>query len=133
MAEVTRVSTNSLASLLPDPSQKITGLVAGEVLTPGDACYIKASDGRVYKSNGTALTEVGRVDGWAMLDTSIGDPVTLIHDVNFEYGSGLTPGARYFVSAANSGKLVDAANTGSPAPVAFAVDSKRVHVMLSRY
>jgi hypothetical protein len=59
MAEVTRVSTNSLASLLPDPSQKITGLVAGEVLTPGDACYIKASDGRVYKSNGTALTEVG--------------------------------------------------------------------------
>jgi hypothetical protein len=133
MAEVTRVTTNSLASLLPDPSQKITGLVAGEVLTPGDAVYIKGSDGRVYKSSGAAATEAAHVDGWVLLDSSIGDPCTPVHDLNLEYGSGLTPGTRYFLSAANPGKLVDAASTGGVAPVAFAVDSRRIHVWQSRY
>jgi len=132
MAEVTRVTTNSLASLVPDPSQKITGLVAGEVLTPGDAVYIKASDGRVYKSSGVALDEAAHVDGWVLLDSSIGDPCTPVHDVNLEYGSGLTPGTRYYLSDANPGKLATVATTGGIRHVAFAVDSRRVHVMLSR-
>jgi hypothetical protein len=68
-----------------------------------------------------------------MQDASLGEAVTLGHDFNYEYGSGLTPGTRYYLSATTPGKLADAATTGGVAPVAFAVDSKRVHLNLSQY
>jgi hypothetical protein len=68
----------------------------------------------------------------AVVAAAIGEAVTLIHDVNVRYGATLTPGARYYVSA-TPGALDDAATTGGTAPVAFAIDATRIHVMLSRY
>lgn len=134
MAEVARMTGPSLASLLPDSSQKITGLVAGEDLLIGDACYIKGADGKVWKSNGTAATEAAHVDGWVLVNVSAGEAVTLVHNINVQYSNSLlVPGTRYFVSATVPGGIATVATTGGVTSVAFAVDTKRIHCMLSRY
>lgn len=132
MAEITKVNP-SLASLLIDSSQKISGLVAGEDLGYMDACYIKASDGKVWKSTGAAANAAAKIDGYNLVPASAGQPCTLGHDFNAQYGSALTPGTRYFLSDTVPGGLATVATTGGTASVAFAVDTKRVHLMLSRY
>ena len=131
MATLVKSGTPSLASALPDASQKITGLLAGEAIAVGDVCYIAAA-GTIFRSNGTAATAPAKCDGMAVVAAAIGEAVTLIHDVNVRYGATLTPGARYYVSA-TAGALDDVATIGGTAPVAFAIDATRIHIMLSRY
>lgn len=134
MAEITRMTGPSLSSLLPDSSQKISGLVAGEDLAMGDAAYIKGADGKVWKSTGAAANAAAKVDGWVLVNASAGEACTLVHDMNIQYSNSLlTPGARYYLSGTVPGGIADAASTGGTAPVAFAVDTKRIHCMLSRY
>lgn len=132
MAEITKV-TPSLSSVLPPPPMRLTGLRAGEALGALDACYIKASDGLVYKSTGAAANAAAKVHGWAAQATPVGEAVTLLHDVNVGYGSGLTPGATYYLSGTVAGGIADAASTGGTGPIAFAIDANRIFVMLSRY
>jgi len=132
MAAVAASGTPSLSSVLPPQSQQIAGLLAGEALTAGAPCYIKASDGKVYLSVGTAANAAAKVDGWAAEACAIGEAVTLFFDVNFRYGAAMTPGARLFVGA-TAGVLDSVATTGGTAPVAFVVDATRIHAMLSRY
>ena len=131
MATLVKSGTPSLASALPDASQKITGLLAGEAIAVGDVCYIAAA-GTIFRSNGTAATAPAKCHGMAVVAAAIGEAVTLIHDVNVRYGATLTPGARYYVSA-TAGALDDAATIGGTSPVAFAIDATRIHIMLSRY
>lgn len=134
MADITRTGTPSLATVLPCAGHQISGLLAGEALLAGHACYIKGSDGKVYKSIGTAANAAAKVDGFAAEDTAIGEAVTLLFNVTLRYGAGLTPGARYYLSAtAGGGLLADAATTGGTAPVGFAVDATRVRVLQSTY
>lgn len=131
MAQIAKSGTPSLASVLPPQSQRISGLLAGEAIAAGDACYIK-SDGRVWKSTGAAANAAAKVDGFAAVDAPVGEAVTLLFDVNFRYGAGLTPGARVYLSA-TAGTLSDAATTGGTEPIGFCVDATRVHVWQSRY
>jgi len=102
LATLVKSGTPSLASALPDASQKITGLLAGEAIAVGDVCYIAAA-GTIFRSNGTAATAPAKCDGMAVVAAAIGEAVTLIHDVNVRYGATLTPGARYYVSATAGG------------------------------
>lgn len=132
MAAVAASGTPSLASVTPPQNCQITGLYAGEALTAGMPCYIKGSDGKVYKSDGTAANAAAKVDGWAAATTAAGEPVTLYFDVNFRYGAGMTPGTRLFL-ATTAGTLVDAATTGGTAPIGFVVDATRIRVWQSRY
>lgn len=133
MAEITKVGVPSLSTQTPPNSCFIAGLVAGEAIAAGDACYIKASDGKVYKSTGAAANAAAKVRGWAAIAASIGEAVTLLHDINFAYGAGLTPGADVFLSGTVAGGIADAASTGGTAPVGYAVDATRVHLDQSRY
>jgi hypothetical protein len=132
MAAIASSGTPSLASVLPPQSQQIAGLLAGEALSAGMPCYIKASDGKVYKSNGTSANAAAKVDGWAAEACATGEAVTLFFDVNFRYGAGMTPGARVYL-ATTAGTLEDAATTGGTAPIGFVVDATRIHVWQSRY
>lgn len=133
MADVAKSGTPSLSTVVPCPAHHISGLEAGEALAVGDACYIKASDGKVYKSTGAAANAAAKVDGFVLQAAAAGDGVSLYFDVNVRYGSGLTPGARYYLSGATAGALADAASTGGTAPVAFAIDATRIRVLQSRY
>jgi hypothetical protein len=133
MADISKSGTPSLATLLPPPNTRIAGLTAGEALGAFDACYIK-NDGKVYKATGAAANAAAKVDGFAAQAYASGDTdVTLYWNVRVNYGSGLTPGARYYVSSATAGALQDAASTGGTAPVAHAVDATRIEIYRSQY
>lgn len=126
MADLTKSGVPSLSTLTPDHSCQVgSGLLAGEKIAAGDVCYIK-SDGKVYKSDGSAADAAAAADGIAARAAVAGGPVTLYRNVEFHYGSGLTPGARFYVSAETAGALADAPSTGGNVPCAFAVDATRI-------
>jgi hypothetical protein len=119
-----------------DGSNKIgSGLICGEDLTPGAACFI-ASDGKVYMSGGsgvTALTDAGAViHGYAphARKSAQGMPVTLVHDVDFGYGASLTPGQKLYldVSAATKGRLNTSQGITALPPCAHVIDDQRIRV-----
>ena len=124
MALIAKSGTPSLASPHPTGGDLIRGLKAGEAIAAGDVCYI-AADGSVMRSNGTAATAPAVAVGIAAGTTSSGEAVTLFRNVAFHYGSGLTPGAPYYV-AATAGRLDTAATTGGLVPVARAIDDTRI-------
>jgi len=127
MAEIAKSGVPSLASFGLEPSQKMTGLIAGEAIAAGDAVYIN-SDGKVYRANGAAANAAAVVRGFAFIAAQAGEAITFCYDVRLRYGAGLTPGARYYLSGTVVGGLADAASTGGTAPVAYAVDATRIFV-----
>lgn len=133
MAAIAKSGTPSLSTVNPGPEHRITGLVAGEDLAAWDACYIKASDGLVYKSTGAAANAAAKVRGFAFVAAQAGEAVSLYFDVNVRYGAGLTPGADVYLSGATAGALADAASTGGTAPIGFVVDATRIHLTQSGY
>lgn len=133
MADIAKSGTPTLASLTPPQCLQHAGLKTGAAVAAGDACYIKGSDGLVYPATGAAVNAAAKVRGFAAEAASSGDPVTLLFDVVFAYGSGLTPGADYYLSGATAGALADAASTGGTAPIGYAVDATRIAVFRSAY
>lgn len=130
MADISKSGTPSLCTPVPPPNSRVSGLLAGEAIAAGDALYIK-SDGKLWKATGTANNAAAKVIGFAPQAASSGEACTACFDVNFNYGAGLTPGARYYLSA-TAGALADAASTGGLTPVAYAVDATRIHVWSTR-
>jgi len=134
MSAIAKSGTPSLSSMNLDPgAQKLPALIAGEALAAGDACYIKASDGLVYRSTGAAANAAAKVRGFAPTAINSGEPVSLIFNVSMNYGSGLTPGADYYLSGSTAGGLDTATSTGGTAPIAFAIDATRIYVFQSNY
>lgn len=132
MAQIAKTGTPSLASLLPNGADINAGLLAGEDVDTFDACYIKASDGRVWKSTGAAANAAAKVRGYAAKATKAGEAVTLLKNVRVRYGANLTPGADVYLSA-TAGTLSDTATTGGTAPIGYVVDATRVQLNESRY
>ena len=130
MADLAKSGTPSLASVLPPANNKITGLLAGEAIAAGDACYIK-SDGKVWPSTGAAATAPAVVDGYAPAAAAVGEAVTLISGVVFRYGAGLTPGTPYYLSGATPGAIADATSTGGTVVIGRAIDATRVFLRRS--
>jgi len=128
MAEVTEGAPSMCTPSPPFNAHLSDPLVAGEVLDAGRACYIK-SDGKVYQATGAADNAAAIVHGWTPKKYYVGNPVTLYNDVNFEYGSGLTPGAPLYLSATNPGRLSTTATTGGKVPCAFVVSADKIRVM----
>jgi hypothetical protein len=123
--------TPSLSSVLPPQNNQLAGLLAGEAIAAGDLCYIK-SDGKIWRSNGTAVNAAAKVIGIAMEACAVGEACTIMWNVNMRYGAGLTPGASLFASA-TAGAIDDAATTGGTAPIGYVVDATRIHINQSTY
>lgn len=122
MANLTRTTTPRWDGSNPSLS-KLTGLLAGEAIAQGDLLYVK-SDGKLWIATGAAATAPALAVCMAMLPASAGEAVTgafLTGNWRWNYSTGLTPGARYFVGTA--GLLADAATTGGDWPVAIAVSA----------
>ena len=127
MATLSKSGTPSLCDPLVPASQRITK-PAGEAIAAGDMCYVK-SDDKIWKANGTAATAPALAVGMATVaQGTAGEPITIAFGCQFNYGAGLTPGARYYVSA-TAGALDDAATTGGTVACAFAVDATRIFVL----
>lgn len=127
MATVAKVGNPSICSVLPPATCRINELLAGEAIAAGDLLYIK-SDGKLWRANGTAATAPALAVGMAATAASAGEAVTPYHTCCFRYGTGLTPGVRYYASA-TAGAIDDAATTGGTVPVAIAVDDTRIFVL----
>lgn len=83
-------------------------------------------------TDGTADTAPAQVRGMNFQAAAIGEGVTLYHDVNVRYGSGMTPGAKIFASG-NAGLISDTATVGGKAPIGYVVDATRIRLWESRY
>lgn len=130
MALVTRVAQASGDTTHLQKVPQISGdLYAGEALDAVAACYIKAADGLVYMSNGTAANEAAKLDGFTARAVAVGQPVTLYGvGARFRYGTGLTVGANYYI-AATAGRLDTAPTAGGVAPVARTVNGTDIRVL----
>jgi hypothetical protein len=82
MSAVSKSGTPSLSSDLVPQNNTTTGLLAGEAIAAGDACYIK-SDGKIWLATGAAANAAARVVGVAAQAAAVGEAVTLFNDVNF--------------------------------------------------
>lgn len=129
MALLTRVAQASMDASNGMFVPQICGsLIAGEALDAVSACCIR-SDGLVYMSNGTALDANARFDGFTAQAVAIGESVTLFGiGSRFRYGTGLTPGAAYFV-AATAGRLDTAATVGGVSAIARAINTTDIRVI----
>jgi hypothetical protein len=109
---------------------QITGnIYAGEALAVAAPCYIKASDGKVYMSNGTAANEAATFFGFVARACAIGEPVTLFGlGARFRYATGMTIGTKLFV-AATAGALDTAATTGGTVAIARAITATDIVVI----
>jgi hypothetical protein len=131
MAAIAKSGTPSLSSPLPPPNNQTTGLTAGEALDYWDACYVKASDGKVYKSTGAALAQAAEVHGYCPGKHAVGDKnVTLYHgNVNVNYAAGRTDfGAPFYLSGTTAGGLDTAPSTGGLKALGFILDATRLRL-----
>jgi hypothetical protein len=128
MAEITRITTPSLATQTPGNECQRTGIKAGEVLAPGDLVYLKAADGRLWKASGAAANAAAVVVGMVLIPAQVGEGTTYYFGVTVNYASGtLTPGALLYLSGTVAGGLADAASTGGTKPIAYvAQDGARI-------
>lgn len=130
MAEVTKDGTPSLCTALPCRGHFNDAYRVGEDVAVGDACYY-AADGTVKLSTAAAADAKVEVDGFAPIDAKSAqrDTLSLVHDVTFRYGTGLTPGTYLYLSATVPGGLSTTAPTNQPKPIArVEPDGKRIRV-----
>ena len=129
MALLTRASTASVDASTAMFAAQVAGLVAGENIDACAPCYIKAADGKVYMSNGTAANAAAKVDGFSAQSCKAGSGVTLLGPgLRMSYGTGLTIAALYYV-AATAGRLDTAATTGGLTAVAKAISATDIVVI----
>jgi hypothetical protein len=105
---------------------------AGVALSAGDICYLKQSDGKIYKSIASAQAEAASFHGMCPTDIPAGEPVSLFHDERFDYTSTvvLVPGKSYFVSDSVAGGLQDTPPYPGALPVCYAIDETRVQLLM---
>lgn len=136
MAEIAKnsaiTSPGPSTVLFPD-SNKLPPAPIGEDIGGGDACYI-AADGKIYRSDGTASGVVGgsaEVDGFAPQPAKLASrqSLSLVHDVNLDYGIGLTPGIFLYLSTLTKGALTNVVGTKQVAPIARTFDATRIRVL----
>lgn len=128
MAAVAKSGTPSLSTMLPGGGNYVgSDFKAGEAIGAGDPCYIKGSDGKVYRSIGTTADAAAKVDGWAPGAAAVNEAVTLMADVDFRWGAAMTPGTRLYLSL-TAGTLSDAATAGGTTACAMAIDATRIRV-----
>lgn len=129
MALLDRASDASVDASTAMFAEQLSGLVAGEAIDALAACYIKASDGKVYQSNGTAADAAAKVDGFSAQAASAGQGVTLFgRGTRMRYGTGLTIGALYYLGT-TAGRLDTATTTGGSVALAKAVTSTDIRIV----
>jgi hypothetical protein len=129
MALLTRATDASEDTSTALFGPQISGdLFAAQDLDAVAACRI-GTDGKVYMSNGTANDANAQVDGFTPNKFRAGEAVTLFGPgVRFGYGTGLTPGANYYL-AATAGRLDTAATTGGLVKIARAVSATDIVIL----
>jgi hypothetical protein len=131
MAAVTKASDAHIDANTAKKAGHLAGdFIAGENLAACDFCYIKASDGLVYKTTGATLGgENSRCAGITPKAVLAGQVVDLLSaPLVMRYAaSGLSPGALLFLSTA--GGLDTAATTGDTTGIAQAINATDIRIV----
>lgn len=130
MALLTRATDASVDASTAMFVEQISGKVAGENIDACAPCYVSATDGLVYMSNGTAANAAAKVDGFSAESARAGQGVTLLgRGLRMRYSAGgLTPAALYYL-AATAGRLDTAATTGGTLALCKAIDTTDLKVV----
>ena len=133
MAAISKSGTPSVCTMLPGGGNYVgSNLVANAAIAAGDACYI-LSTGKVALATGAAANAAARVIGFAAAAAAAGEPVTLMDNVDWYYGSGLTPGIPVYLSGSTAGGIDTATSTGGTAPIGYTLDATRIRLWSARY
>lgn len=128
VTKITNITVETMSAINASQIPASLGLVAGEALDAAAPCHIKASDGKVYMSNGTGANEAAKTDGFTGKSYGLSQPVSLWGaGVIFEYATALTPGQILYIGA-TAGRLDTAATTGDAVGVARAITAKHIRV-----
>ena len=124
MAIVAKIAGAGLSGVITPNQVCGAGLVCGEAVKRLDACYVKQSDGKVYRSiaTATASDETNQVRFLATDDFAAGEDFSgFLGSFEALYCSGATNGINLFLAtgANNEGKLADNVTAGAPLPIAF--------------
>lgn len=127
MANLTKSGKPELATFMPSTDCRITGVDVNVDATAGDVVYLDATSGQWKKSIASSSSAASRF-GIGILhdDKYAGQPTTVFTHARFHYGSGLTPGQLFWVSADTAGALQTAAPYTNATPVAFAIDDSKI-------
>jgi len=133
MAAVAKAGTPSVASRTPT-AEHVTIARASVDIGAGDACYLTGTMSAdlpvAALATGAAANAAATVEGLAAAAAQAGEPVTLYRGgVHMHYGSGLTPGAGYFLSGTVPGGLDTVASTGGVVVIARAINASVIRVM----
>lgn len=134
MTEIVKAGTPALVSPIGVATPRFEGAMAGEALGALDACYIRTTDGRVYRSLDAGTPYAGAtggvppqtVHGFATAAANPGDRVTLVYGVQATYGAGLTPTTPYYLSGTVPGGLTDVVPVAGAPAIAHAVSATTV-------
>lgn len=129
MALLPRAADASVDASTAQFAEQISGLVAGEDIDACAACYINATDGKVYMSDGSEDDAAAKVDGFSAIPAQAGQGVTLLgRGTRIRYGTGLTIGALYYLGT-TKGRLDTAATTGGKIALAKAITSNEIRIV----
>jgi hypothetical protein len=130
MADVARVANASGDTTHLQKVAQITGdEYAGEDLPAVCPVYKSAVDGLWYQSTGAAANAAAQCWGFTPKAYKTGQAIVAYGiGARFRYGSGMTVGAKLYVSA-TAGLLADAASTGGTVPVARAITANDIQVI----
>lgn len=129
MALVTIATDASLDAASAMYAPQRSGLQAGEALLAFAPCYIKAADGFVYMSNGTAADAAAAFDGITPRAYASGDTNVTLFGIGtkLRYSTGLTAGSKLYL-ATTAGRLDTAATTGDAVGTAKTIDANNIRI-----
>jgi hypothetical protein len=90
--------------------QLVIRATAGEALTSGNAVYLDAPTGTLFKAIANATIDEASVLGFAQENVTSGSPTNILVGGALAT-SGLSPGAFYFLSAVSAGSITATAPT----------------------
>ena len=127
MAQIARAADASVDASTAMLAPQVPGTLAGAAIDACAPCYI-AADGKAYMSNGAAAGPAAGFVGFSPIACPAGQSVTLFGlGTRMRYGTGLTPGASYYLDT-TAGRLNDAATVAGTYVVAKAVDTTDIIV-----
>lgn len=114
-------------------SQVFNIYLADEALLANDAVYISAAD-QVSKASATAGGAASRMIGFAAAATADTDPVNVVSEGVLAGFSGLTPGARYYLST-TAGQITSSIPVGTGNTVVqcgYSATASKLHIHIEQ-
>lgn len=122
-------SVDMEGNLIASSAQIATTGTAGETLVAGNSIYLKASDGKLYKTDADADESTYSFLGFVVTGGLVNEQVTYVHPGSIvRDGLSLTPGSFYYLSG-TAGAISTVPHSTRSAKVGQAISSTELRVI----